>query len=197
MTASAAPSRVAFAPRLFRFLKRAVVATGLLASASVVDSIAGEIYDWKGGATPPLSLPTTNGAAMDLASLRGRVVLVNFWATWCEPCVAEMPSLDGVRRQFGADVVEVVGVNMGETQTKVARFVEKLNVTFPILLDRDGVAKSDWKVGGVPVTFVIGRDGRIAFRIVGETDFSEPTLVARIRALAAKAPSARNNVSSR
>jgi thiol-disulfide isomerase/thioredoxin len=181
-------------PRLFRFL------AAVLFIGSCVSGIAtaGEIYEWKGGATPKLALPTLAGSSANLDAMKGRVVLVNFWATWCEPCVAEMPSLDTLRKNLGPNAVEVFGVNLGETPSRVSKFAEKLNIQFPILLDRDGVAKRDWGVGGVPVTFVIGGDGRIAFRIVGEADFSEPKLLARLRPLMTSGASeSRNTLSMR
>jgi peroxiredoxin len=87
--------------------------------------------------------------------------------------------------------LEVLGVNLGESPTRVLPFVQKLGIQFPILLDRDAEAKRDWKVNGVPVTFIIDRSGAIRFRIVGEADFADPSLIARIDGLLAQRPASR------
>ncbi len=191
-------SRGAGASRFFYVRNRLLWALALATSALTTQTSAGEIYDWKGGKTPALTLVSVSGESQTLAAYKGKVVLVNFWATWCEPCVAEMPSLQGLRDRSNASGLEVLGVNLGEATARVAPFVQKLGIRFPILLDRDGEAKRDWKVGGVPVTFVVDRQGVIRFRIVGEADFAEPALLARIDRLLAQRPTGRpTNLSQR
>lgn len=135
-------------------------------------------------APPPLKLAGLDGGAYDLAALRGRVVLVNFWASWCPPCVHEMPSLQRLQERLAARPFTILAVNMGETDREVRAFLRaKVQVQFPILLDRDGAALKAWKVFVFPTSFVIGRDGRIRYALAGELDWEEPDVIARIEAL--------------
>jgi peroxiredoxin len=123
------------------------------------------------GSTPPQSaalapefkLMSLDGTPMSLADLRGKVVLLNFWATWCAPCVSEMPELNALYRQYGdeKDFV-VVGVNLREQPAEVASFARKRNIAFPLLLDRDGhVTGRDYRVRTLPASVIIDREGHI------------------------------------
>jgi cytochrome c biogenesis protein CcmG/thiol:disulfide interchange protein DsbE len=152
-------------------------ATWLACSAPVA---AQELVPWKGGATPALSLRDTEGDLRTLAQLRGKVVIVNFWATWCEPCIAEMPSLQALKARHGADRVEIIGVNLGESEARIRGFASKTAITFPLLSDRDGVAKKAWEVRGVPSSFVIDSKGKVRFSVVGQVDFEDEDIDAEI-----------------
>jgi DsbE subfamily thiol:disulfide oxidoreductase len=111
-----------------------------------------------GRPAPTFRLPTVDGAAIALDDLRGRPVVLNFWATWCGPCKAEMPELQALadRRAGG---VSVVGVDMQESAEEVAPFLASLGITFPIVLDRDGTVTRRYLVRGVPTTFLIDGEG--------------------------------------
>ena len=109
-------------------------------------------------------------------------MLVNFWATWCEPCVAEMPSLQRLREQF-APGLEVLGVNYQEGPARIQAFVRKVGITFPIVRDTDGAVAKTWAARVFPSTFVVDRDGRIRSTLVGVADWTSPGLVSTIRAL--------------
>ena len=135
---------------------------------------------WKQGATPVLELKDLQGVVRTLDEFRGKVVIVNFWATWCEPCVEEMPSLQMLKQRLGGEDFAVIGVNMGEGEVRIKSFTDKTGTTFPILLDRDGVAKKNWKVNGVPATFVLDATGRIRFWSTGALDFSDERLVSQV-----------------
>jgi thiol-disulfide isomerase/thioredoxin len=135
-------------------------------------------------APPPLRLAGLDGRSHDLATLRGRVVLVNFWASWCPPCVHEMPSLQRLRERLAGRPFTILAVNMAETDKDVRAFVrERVRVDFPILMDRDGAALKRWKVFVFPTSFVIGLDGRIRYALVGDVDWTAPELVGRIEGL--------------
>lgn len=149
--------------------------------AAAGPSLAVEMRAWQQGATPPLDLPDLHGAAWRLDQQRGKAVLVNFWATWCEPCIEEMPSLDKLGKRLGAAKLEVVGVNLGESESRIREFVGKTGVDFTILRDRDGQARKRWKVNGVPATFLIDARGKIRYSHVGVLDFSDPALEAQIQ----------------
>lgn len=117
------------------------------------------------GPAPAFTLPTLDGDSLALADLRGRVVLVNFWATWCAPCVAEMPDLSALHEEF--DGLTVVGVAVDEGPELVRPFAENLDVRYPIVLDDGGVAEAFGGVWALPTTYVIGTDGIIVQRIIG------------------------------
>ncbi|MDP2825232.1 MAG: TlpA disulfide reductase family protein [Sulfuritalea sp.] len=130
---------------------------------------------------PTLVLPDMDGKPVDLASYRGRAVLVNFWATWCPPCRKEFPSLGRVRKLFKPTEFEVLAVNVGEDPETVFSFAG--TPEFPVLFDRDSKAMAGWPVRGLPTTLLVDRRGRIAFRAVGGREFDDPNIVATIRQL--------------
>jgi peroxiredoxin len=112
---------------------------------------------------PEFRLMSPAGAAMNLGDLRGKVVLLNFWATWCSPCNSEMPDLNAIYRRYGneKDFV-VVGVNLQEQPEEVASYAARRSIAFPLLLDRDGhVARRDYQVRTLPASVIIDREGRV------------------------------------
>ena len=133
--------------------------------------------------TPALALRLADddGKLVDLARQRGKVVLVNFWATWCPPCRKEFPSLVRVRKRFARDEFEVLAVNVGEEPDAVFSFAGAAG--FPILFDRDAKAMAAWSVRGLPATFLVDRRGQLAYRATGGREFDDPEIVALIRQL--------------
>jgi thiol-disulfide isomerase/thioredoxin len=128
---------------------------------------------WKGGVTPPLALSDLDGRAHRLDDYRGKVVLVNFWATWCEPCRNEMPSLNQLRASLRGQPFVVLAVNLAESEPRIRRFMEQVPLDFPVLLDRDSATAKAWRARILPVSFVIGPDGRIRYSAVGDTDWMQ------------------------
>lgn len=129
---------------------------------------------WSGGPAPALELQDLQGQPHRLADYRGRVVLVNFWATWCEPCRDEMPSIERLRQSLKGKPFEVLAVNVGEPASRIERFREKLPMSFTLLLDRDTKTAKAWKARILPASFLIGRDGRVRYAHYGEIDWSGP-----------------------
>jgi thiol-disulfide isomerase/thioredoxin len=123
--------------------------------------------------TPPLALPLLEGGTWDLSSVRGKVIALNFWASWCPPCRDEMPSMELMAARHEADGLGVVAVNFKESAATIRRFVETTLLTMPIVRDADGAAARAWSVAMFPTTVLVGRDGRAAFTVVGETDWTE------------------------
>ena len=146
-----------------------------------------------GARAPDFTLPTMDGDTTTLRQYRGQVVLLNFWATWCPPCVYEMPSMERLYQDLRADGFVVLGVTVdvdpgetdaqGRSQGIVREYVERLGVTFPILLDPEGAVEGVYNVSGLPTTYVIGRDGRIEGRIVGGREWDSEEYRARIQEL--------------
>lgn len=152
-----------------------------LALAGIAD--AEPLLPWTGGATPALVAKTLDGREWRLADLRGRTVVVNFWATWCVPCVVEMPSLARLWERLAPVGVEVVAVNFQENVARIEAFQKQYNVGLPVVRDHDGTLRRAWQVNVFPTSFVIGPDQRIALRAVGEVDWDDTQVESRIRAL--------------
>jgi len=116
-----------------------------------------------GAAAPDFELTSSDGQGIRLADLRGKVVLLNFWATWCPPCKAEMPDLNALQRKYGAERDFVVlGINDMENASDVIAFAEREGIAFPLLLDPDGrVIKDLFDVRYLPTSMIIDRDGNI------------------------------------
>ena len=165
-----------------RSLAVAVAAVAVLFSGWTVQSA--ELKPWAGGPTPALSLKDLEGAAHTLATYRGKVVILNFWATWCEPCRDEMASFNKLRQSLEGKPVVMFAVNIGEGEGRIAEFLRKVPVEFPVLLDRDAKASRDWKVRLMPTTFIIGTDGRVRYSYAGERDWAGDSVRATIAALA-------------
>lgn len=113
------------------------------------------------------TLPKLEGGELSLSDFRGQYVLVNFWATWCIPCRKEMPYLQAISEKH-SDQMVVLGVNMGEDAARVQPFVDEMALTFPILLDPPDALIQAHNVRGLPVSFIVGPDGQIVYRRIGE-----------------------------
>jgi peroxiredoxin len=138
-----------------------------------------------GSAAPPLALQDLQGTAHILSDYRGSVVLINFWATWCEPCRHEMPSIQRLREKFTGKPFVVLAVNLDEPEARVRQFLKQTGLQLPVLLDRDKKVAREWGVRLLPVTYIIGRDGRVRYRLVGDLDWSSETVVGVIAQLIA------------
>ena len=123
----------------------------------------------KGQAAPDFQLTDLDGNTVRLADLRGKAVLLNFWATWCPPCKVEIPWFVDLQRQYGSQGLQIVGVAMdeGHPRDKIAAFAKEMGVNYPVLLGNDKVADNYGGVDALPTTFYIGRDGKIVSRVFG------------------------------
>jgi len=146
-----------------------------------------QLKRWSGEATPELKLKDVEGRLHDLGEYRGKVVLVNFWATWCEPCRDELPSMMRLRQRFAGRPFEVLAVDAGEGEARVKEFLQKMPLSFPVLLDTDSAAMRDWKVRGLPASFVVDATGQIRYSFLGELDWMDARTSGEIGALFADA----------
>ena len=162
-----------------RLLRLALCAVLLGAGAAH----GGELKPWTGGPAPPLSLRDSAGKIHDLAAYRGKVVLVNFWATWCAPCRAEMPSMQALRARLAGKPFEVLALNLMEAEEKSAAFRESELIDLPVLMDRDGAVSKRWKARMLPMSFVIDRSGAIRYQLVGEANWTGPQIASAIERL--------------
>jgi peroxiredoxin len=159
-----------------RFALLLLVALALPASAQA-------LKQWKGGATPALQLQDVDGKLHRLTDYRGKVVLLNFWATWCAPCREEMPSMQSLRESFEGRPFAVLAVNVGEGERPARDFGEKMALRFPILLDRDMTATRAWSARVLPASYVIGPDGKVAYSYLGAMDWSSPQVKSALERL--------------
>lgn len=121
---------------------------------------------------PALFATDLNGQLWRLSDLRDKAVLINFWASWCEPCRAEMPSLQALAQQHGPDQLIVLAVNFKEALPTVQRFVQQTSLQLPVILDPQGVMARQWSIKIFPSTVMISADGRVQGVLRGELDWT-------------------------
>jgi peroxiredoxin len=127
--------------------------------------------DAPGQPAPAFELQDLNGKTVRLSDFHGKVVLLNFWATWCPPCKEEMPWFVDLQQRYGPQGLQVIGVAMDDADTKtIASFARKLGVNYPVLLGKEAVAQAYGNIQFLPDSFYIGRDGRIFRHVQGLVD---------------------------
>ncbi|MDD5242084.1 MAG: TlpA disulfide reductase family protein [Sulfuricella sp.] len=135
------------------------------------------------GTTPALQLKDLGGKPHDLKDYRGKVVMVQFWASYCPPCLKEMPSMVRLEKKLAGKPFVILAVDMGETEQEVKGFLAKVKTDFTILMDSDGKALADWKVFVAPSTFLIDPKGVIRYTLQGGAEWDAPEYVAKISAM--------------
>jgi peroxiredoxin len=133
---------------------------------------------------PPFSLMDTHGKTVSLNDFRGKVLVINFWATWCPSCRKEMPALNRGAAWLKKYDIELIAINVGEKKNRVTDYLEKEPVDFPILLDLDTEVSTRWDAMRLPITYVVDQEGRIVYRALGSREWDQPELLVPIRALA-------------
>ncbi|MBX3623587.1 MAG: TlpA family protein disulfide reductase [Rhizobacter sp.] len=136
-----------------------------------------------GANAPDFTLKTLNGPNMRLQEQRGKVVLVNFWATWCGPCRKEMPHLNRIADKYKSSGLVLLGVNIDEDVRNAAEVAGKLKVSFPVLLDTDKAVSKMYDLNSMPSTMVIDRSGKVRYVHRGYQDGYEDTYDQQIREL--------------
>ncbi|MBA4601187.1 thiol-disulfide oxidoreductase ResA [Thermoactinomyces mirandus] len=120
-----------------------------------------------GEKAPNFELSTLDGKTVKLSDFKGRVILLNFWGTWCEPCRTEMPALQKAYENYHKEDFVVLAVNIAETDVAVSSFADQYGLTFPVLLDRNRDVTRLYQVGPIPSTFFIDKDGKISNKVEG------------------------------
>jgi len=144
-----------------------------------------------GNLAPDFSLPDTSGEIRSLSDFRGKVVLLNFWASWCAPCVVEMPALERLYNQLKDRGFVVVAVAIDDDENAIREFQKDYDLTFPILLDNTSRTKNRYKIVGYPETYILDTDGRMVLfsdpqdnmpvvKIMGPREWDSPNAVQRL-----------------
>jgi peroxiredoxin len=124
-----------------------------------------------------------DGRRHTLAMYRGKIVIVNFWATWCPPCRFELPAMEKVWERVKNKGVVILGINVGEDADTIFTFTADYPVTFPLLLDSDSGVTNKYPVIGLPTTYVISPQGKIIYRAIGTRNWNEDALVKKVMEL--------------
>lgn len=148
---------------------------------AVIYFFPGERVVRPGMEAPDFTLPELDGGTVRLQSLRGRVVLVNFWASWCPPCLLEMPSLEQLHRHLEGSDFTVLAVSVDAGWEPVRRFFAKHRVSFPVLLDDAGQTAERYGSFRLPDSFLVDRAGQVVDTFAGAVDWTDPIVIAHIR----------------
>lgn len=132
---------------------------------------------------PALDLKDITGVGRKLSDLKGKVVLVSFWASWCPPCIREIPSMNSLYGKLDRKKFEILAVNVGESRTATRKFLRQQKVDFPVLLDLDKKFYLDWNVYVVPSNFIIDKNGKLVAGSVGAIDWQSKDIVKKIKEL--------------
>ena len=161
----------------FALLVVAIIAAGMLFFGFSMSRRLGPTHPLgmaHGTPAPDFALDSLDGQSLRLSDLRGKAVLLNFWATWCSPCKVEMPWFIELQRQYGPQGLQIVGVAMDDSSKEdIAKFAKEMGVNYPVLLGKEAVGDAYGGVPALPESFFIGRDGKIVDKIIGLRGRSE------------------------
>jgi thiol-disulfide isomerase/thioredoxin len=173
---------------LTRYLAEPRVAGKLETTAPVTveHTKSTDLKVYSGAQDKPLQLLDLEGKAVNLKDYRGKVVLLNFWASWCPPCVHEIPSMTRLKTELEGQPFEILAVNLAEDRPAIDVFLKAHKVNFPILQDQSGSAVQTWQVFAYPSTYLIDRKGQIRYALFGGSEWDQPDPMTKIRALIAE-----------
>jgi len=144
---------------------------------------SGEILPYSEPKRQDFSLPDFQGELHSVPDYQGKVVLINFWASWCPPCIYEMPELMRLKQQMADKPFEILAINVGEKKYRVRKFTKVINLELPVLLDTKSKAFDDWGVRTLPTSFLIDANGQVRYRIRGNPGWEHEDTLAVIEQL--------------
>lgn len=173
--------------------KAAVIGIVAVVIIAVIVIVMGQKRNYEavgaGSESIDFTLPDLNGKQVSLKDFKGKVVFLNFWATWCKPCEEEMPSMQGLYESLRGAPFEIVAVSVDKDRDEVVKnYAKKYGLTFTILHDKKGTIKEIYKTTGVPETFIVDQNGNIAEKVWGPRDWSSPTSITVIKDLLMNGP---------
>ncbi len=134
-------------------------------------------------AAPEIGLVDLDGNKWLLSDLKGRPVIINFWATWCPPCIEEMPSFERVWDIVKDEGIQILAISYGEDQDLVEAFRARYTMSFPVIADTTGNVVREWPVQGLPTTVVVDPAGDIVYKVVGTREWDDEEILDKVRAL--------------
>ena len=167
-----------------------LILTGLLVwTLTSIAHSAGTLQPLDAGSpASDFSLEDLKGESHTLADYRGKVVAVNFWASWCPPCIQEMPGMQRLQKTLADEAFAMLPVNVGEKKYKVWKFVKLINFTVPVLLDTDSETFAAWDVSVLPTSFLLDKEGRVRYRAQGDLEWDSEEVVSIIEELINEEP---------
>lgn len=166
-----------------RFFAGVLCLAGWLACAGCTNATEDRTPEVSSNATIPFSLPDLNGNAVSLSGLKGQVVLLDFWATWCGPCRLSIPVVQRIHERHKGSNLRVLGLNLGESRETAQAFAQSAGITYTILLDSEQETAADYGIEGIPRFFLLDKNGRIAHSVSGYSDGLEDELESAITQL--------------
>ena len=167
-----------------------IVGVGIIVLLQTKDSsfnLSGRPRLGKGVSAPDFALPDLDGKTVTLADYKGKVILLNIWATWCPPCVEEMPSMEKLHQELKDKDFEILAVSIDVLGAKaVIPFMKKHKLSFSVLTDTEGTIKSLYQTTGVPESFIIDKQGIIVEKVIGPRDWAAPSIIRSFRNLIQK-----------
>lgn len=160
-----------------------LLAVAMLSPVSIYTG-AGELSPAASQQRPNLRLPDLEGRQRQLDEYRGQVVLVNFWASWCTPCLDEMPSIQRLAAAMQGTPFAVIGVNVGEGERRVRAMAERLGLGFPVLLDQDSAVFNQWGATVLPTTYVLDGEGVVRYLGRGPLEWDSGDVVEMLKGIA-------------
>ena len=165
---------------LTRFILTGLLAGLLISTAHSAGALQPFEFDTLG---KDFNLPDIKGVTHTLADYSGKVVAVNFWASWCPPCIKEMPSMQRLQEKLADEPFAILPANVGEKKYKVWKFVKLIDFTLPVPLDTQSVTFADWNVSVLPTSFLLDKQGRVRFRVQGDLEWDSEEVVSVIEKL--------------
>lgn len=163
---------------LYRYMVIVILLAGLCSTAWSESTVLHPVKDQP--QAPSFELKDIDGNVHRLSDYRGKVVIVNFWATWCPPCRFELPSMEKLWQATQNDGVILLAINLGEDEDTIFTFTSDYAVSFPLLMDRDSSVTKKYSVLGIPTSFVIGPRGRIIYRAVGTREWDDKQIIDKL-----------------
>ena len=167
-----------------------IASVGIMVLLQTKDSffnLSGKPRIGKGVPAPDFTLPDLGGQMVSLAEYKGKVVFLNIWATWCPPCVEEMPSMEKLYQELNNDGLKILAVSVDESGARaVIPFMKKNKLSFPALTDTKGAIRSLYQTTGVPESIIIDKDGIIVEKIIGPRDWATSSAIRFFRNLIQK-----------
>jgi len=170
----------------FCFPDMAVLLACLLLGLHPQTGASGELLETPAATPSEFSLQDLSGQIHSLGDFGGRVILINFWASWCRPCIAEMPAIQRLAGALQGRPFVVLAINVGESRRRVQAATRRLGIGFPVLLDKDNAVFESWRASVLPAARVIDCRGKIRYRAEGPIEWDRAEIIATLQALAAE-----------